>query len=274
MFLLLGNVMAGPGELTVVSLNIRMDNPGDGINAWPNRKKLLAQTLIDLKADVVGMQEVMTHQRTDLESLMPGYAFLGVGRDDGKEGGEGCTVAYLPDRLEVAGWGTIWLSPAPGDTGSVGWDAALPRIATWVRFSDRMTRQQFFFLNTHFDHMGDTARLESARLIVRFVGENARGVPVMITGDFNCTPGDAPYRFLTGQNGESGGFRDASLEHPVRIPLPDTFNGFGHSEEQGRIDFIFVDPSWEVIESDVLMIREGDIFISDHYPVIAVLKAK
>lgn len=274
MFFLPGNIMAGPGDLTVISLNIRFDNPGDGINAWPNRKELVAATLSELGADLFGMQEVLKHQREDLARLMPGYGFLGVGRDDGKDGGESCTIGYRTARLSVEDWGTIWLSATPEDTGSTGWDAALPRIATWVIFSDRQDQHRFFYLNTHFDHMGQTARLESARLIHRFVLEKSGNLPVIITGDFNCTSGEPPYRFLTGQSGEKTGLRDASLENPVTNPVPATFNDFGNSTGHDRIDFIFVDNSWEVIQSDVLMIRKGDIFISDHYPVKAVLKAK
>ena len=39
----------------------------------------------------------------------------------------------------------------------VGWDAALTRIATWVKLQDKKTGQILYGSKTHFDHIGTEA---------------------------------------------------------------------------------------------------------------------
>ena len=128
---------------------------------------------------------------------------------------------------------------------------------------------EFYFLNTHFDHMGDTARLESARLIKAFVREKTEGLPVVITGDFNCGPSEPPYAVITsGTPVLSDACRSLGLEGEP------TFNGFGNSEENERIDFIFTNDNWQAESYKMLKIIKNGIYISDHYPVISRIEIK
>ncbi len=46
-----------------------------------------------------------------------------------------------------------------------GWDAALNRTFTKTQFKTLKSGQSFYFLNTHFDHMGQQAQLQSALLL-------------------------------------------------------------------------------------------------------------
>ena len=149
--------------------------------------------------------------------------------------------------------GTFWLSPAPSDTGSVGWDAALTRIATWAKFVNKEDHSVFYAINTHFDHMGDTARLESAKLIRQFIADSTEGMPVLLSGDFNCSPDDPPYQYLTSAHDNLQPLHDALMSSPQRdLPPKGTFNGFGNVENPERIDFIFTNNDWEVLNYDVL----------------------
>ena len=116
---------------------------------------------------------------------MPDFAWCGVGRDDGKEAGEYSAILYRKSRFRLLKTETFWLSPEPDKPGSKGWDAAYPRIVTWARFRDLVSGRTFFHFNTHFDHRGERARVESASLILRKVGEIARDQPFLLTGDFN-----------------------------------------------------------------------------------------
>jgi endonuclease/exonuclease/phosphatase family metal-dependent hydrolase len=252
-----------------MTFNIRYDNPADSINSWDNRKSLVVETLKTESPDIIGMQEVLLSQLTYLDGHLNDYGHVGVGRVDGKTSGEYVPVFYRSDHFNVVDWGTFWLSDTPEDTGSVGWDAALPRICTWVKFTDLETNKDFFFLNTHFDHMGQTARKESARLILDFIARNTASLPVIVTGDFNCSPEQEPYHILTSPD---NGLKDACLlANGPEGCIEATFNGFGTSTENERIDLVLVKGYWKVESSQMLKIRDKEMYISDHYPVICNL---
>lgn len=259
------------GSIRVMTFNIRYDNPSDGINSWDNRKDLLLETIIEASPDVIGMQEVLEQQLVYLDTLLPWYDFVGVGRNDGKTGGEFVPIFYKMNRLDLQESGTFWLSEYPDSIGSVGWDAALPRIATWARFYDKHIRKEFLFINTHFDHMGEMARKKSARLIDEFVQNSDPGIPVVITGDFNCDDQSEPYHFLTQQS--STLWKD-SYKNTILKPTggPGTFNGFGSESNPPRIDFIFCDKNWTIFEHHVLEVKEKEMYVSDHYPVLGIIK--
>jgi endonuclease/exonuclease/phosphatase family metal-dependent hydrolase len=135
---------------------------------------------------------------------------------------------------------------------------------------------EFYFLNTHFDHMGDTARENSSRLLLDFIDERTEGLDVVLTGDFNCIPGDVPYLLLTSVDSENQGLKDAiGMESHDQIESgKPTFNGFGKAKGNKRIDFIFVSPGWDILSYERLEVVTDGIYISDHYPVISRIKTK
>lgn len=256
-------------SLKVMTFNIRFDNPDDGINRWENRRSLIISALLEEAPDVVGMQEVLVHQADYLDKNLPGYGYVGTGRDDGKTAGEHSPIFYHQERLKVIDWGTFWLSATPGDTGSAGWDAALPRICTWVKFHDTQAGHDFFFLNTHFDHVGSLARIESAKLIQDYIHQQTSGLPVVLTGDFNFSPDEAPYRILHDQ--ETGLQDVCGMADGLKHCMQGTFNGFGRNSGPERIDMIFIKGDWKVDDYKIIRAMEGDMFISDHWPVTADL---
>jgi endonuclease/exonuclease/phosphatase family metal-dependent hydrolase len=257
--------------LKVMTLNIRLDTRADSVNWWENRRKLVTLSIRNADPDLLGMQEVLERQLIYLRDNLPGYSYAGVGRDDGKTAGEYSPVFYKNDRFEMIANGTFWLSPTPNDTGSVGWDAALTRICSWVRLKDKRTGEEFCFLNTHFDHMGVTARAESAKLISDFINTSTDGLPAILTGDFNSNPLEGPYQVLVTPG---TGLKDACMAaNPPGGFNEETFNGFGHAEQAGRIDFIFFKGKWTVGSYEVPKIKFGDLYISDHWPVLAKLSA-
>jgi endonuclease/exonuclease/phosphatase family metal-dependent hydrolase len=269
------------GSVVVMTLNVRYDNPADAPNDWEARKPIIINTVLGESADIIGFQEVLKNQLDDLDSLLPWYDYNGVGRDDGKEKGEYSPVFYKMNRFEMLDQGTLWLSETPRDTGSVGWDAALPRIMTWVKFRDMHLQRdgkffEFYFLNTHFDHMGVKAREESARLILKFIDEQTQGLQVVLTGDFNVEPNSNPYLLITTVDDNNEGLHDAIRMGPreqIEGGEP-TFNGFGKTEDDPRIDYIFVSPGWDVLSYERLKVIKDGIYISDHYPVISRIKTK
>lgn len=264
-----GGQSADPPGLTLLSFNIRYDNPRDGGNGWPHRKELVAGTVLFHKGDLVGMQEALHHQVHDLASLLPGYGWIGAGRDDGKEGGEFSPIFYRRTRLAPLAHSTFWLSETPEVPGSRGWDAALPRIVTWARFRDLRSGREFFAFNTHFDHRGGEARRESAALLLRKSRDIAGENPLAVTGDFNCSPDSEPYRIMTEGIGGIRGLDDTWFLADNPYGGTQTFNGFSGEVRPGqRIDYIFIGGGFRVRRFGVIAERWDGRFTSDHFPVL------
>lgn len=264
--------VANPVELNVMSYNIRYDNPQDGLNDWQHRKEVAAQIIRDRDIDIVGAQEVLAHQLDDLKARLPGYTALGVGRTDGKQAGEYAPLLFKSSRFSAIESGSFWLSQTPEIIGSKGWDADLERVATWAILKDKDSGRDFFVLNTHFDHMGEEARRESARLLQAKSTELSKGLPVLITGDFNAEPDSEAIAALTA----SGRLIDSrSAARVVKGPAY-TFHDFGKKPTQERplIDYLFVDGAAEVLEYEVLPEKLNGIYLSDHAPVSVKLKLR
>lgn len=265
-----GGAQPGGAEaVRVMSFNLRLNVDSDGEDAWPNRRDAVAQIIGG--ADIVGVQEALPGMLADLDARLPTFARVGVGRDaDG--GGEQSAVLYRADRFEVLGAGTFWLSTTPDAPGSVGWDAALPRIATWVRLRER-GGAPFVFVNTHFDHVGVQARRESARLLADRALALADGAPLVVTGDVNAVDTSDVYRTLTAR------LRDARRvsETPATGPAA-TWNAFGRATDNRRIDLVLVGGPARVLRAGTDDRTLGDVrgtdnarLPSDHYPVTATV---
>jgi endonuclease/exonuclease/phosphatase family metal-dependent hydrolase len=263
--------------IKVMTFNIRFPNPGDGFNYWPNRKELVASMIRFNEADLVGVQEAFRSQLDELTQMLPGYAWTGLCRTDGSQNpdpdNEFSAILYRTDRFELLESETFWLSPKPSEVGSKSWDAALPRIVSWARFRDKQTQQEWYHFNTHFDHIGQQARLESARLILNKIKTTAKGKPVLLTGDFNCTPVEPPYRLLTA---EDSPLKDALYvsEMPHHGPMS-TWSGFQFpGVPDRRIDFIFINDQVRVLKHAILSDSWSGRFPSDHLPVLVQVAVK
>ncbi len=259
-------------DISVMTLNVRYDNPRDSINAWPNRSKHVCDFINEQHPDILGMQEVLWHQYTLLDSVLTDYASTGVGRDDGLKGGELNPVFYRKDRFDLIRTITFWLSETPEFPGSKSWGSSLPRIVTWMELSKKDTGEHFFYFNTHFAHDSDSARIMSSGLLLDRASEIAQGFPFIITGDFNMLPDSKGYSILTGPEASLSLIRDSysvSGEKPVGPSY--TFNGFSDKPGAGRIDYIFVKNGIEVLEHKTIIRKNGKVFLSDHWPVVAVV---
>jgi endonuclease/exonuclease/phosphatase family metal-dependent hydrolase len=268
------NVRAPTAEtpLRVMTFNIRYDTPNDGPNAWPHRRDWVASLVRFHEADALGVQEALVHMLRELDTRLPGFARVGVGRADGREGGEFSAIFYRTDRLELLDTGTFWLSPTPEVPGSKGWDTAIERVATWARFRDRATGCELVHLNTHFDHIGEEARQESARLIRRRLAALANGLPVVVTGDLNADPASAPYRILTRDTitAAIAPLRDAFTVSRIGHYGPtSTWTAFRAIEPGRRIDYVLVSDDVTVLSHGILPDSWDGRFPSDHLPVLA-----
>jgi endonuclease/exonuclease/phosphatase family metal-dependent hydrolase len=260
--------------LRVMTFNIRYDNPRDSANAWPYRKDWVASLIRFHGADAVGVQEALLRQLNDLDARLPGWSRVGVGRADGRGAGEFSAIFYRTERLEVLESGTFWLSPTPEVAGSKGWDTAIERIATWARFRDRRTGCRFLHLNTHFDHIGEQARQESARLIRHRLMALSSGLPVIVTGDLNTTPSSVAYRIFTRDTipGAIAPLADAfTTSRTGHYGPTSSWTEFKAIEPGRRIDYVMVSAKVEVLAHGILPDTWDGRFPSDHLPVLAAL---
>ena len=264
-------------KLKVLTLNIRYDNPADAPNDWTSRKDFVLSFIEGEKPDIFGFQEALWHQYYFLDSALTGYKSISAGRDDGRRKGEMTPVFYSKDRFRAINTGTFWLSETPDVPGSKGWGAVLPRIVTWVELYDNSSEGSFFFFNTHYSHMSDSARLMSSKIILEEVKKIAGESPFVLTGDFNMLPDSKAYTTLTEGGQEGATIIDSYLISEIEPEgLAYTFNGFRDKEGAGRIDYIFVSNDARVLNHETKGPRRGRLFLSDHWPVIAavILRAK
>ncbi len=262
-----------PGQIKVMSWNIRQDTPADGQNQWKYRKSGVCDLIMNESPDLLGVQEALHNQMKDMRNGLKGYKSIGVARDDGKKAGEYSAVFYKKSRLRSLRSGTFWLSETPDQPGSRGWDAACNRVVTWSVFRDKETGREFLMMNTHFDHVGDTARIESAALIIRKSASLSGKLPVILTGDFNITDRHRAYRILTWADNEIV-FTDTRKSAGAEISGPEyTFVGFSDQfEASDQIDFIFATYQFMVLSHKIPDFRKGMRYLSDHLPVAVILE--
>lgn len=267
-----------PPTLRIMSFNIRYGTAKDGDNHWDKRKELVVETIKAFKPDLLGTQETLAFQRDYLVKHLEGFEAFGVSREDGKEKGEMTAVLYRKDRFEKLDGGHFWLSETPDVVGSKGWDTSLPRMATWIKLRDLKQKDgpPVYFFNTHFDHIGTKARLESAKLIRDRITQLGDDAHVVFTGDFNADEGSAPYKALVDElDGKPSPVVDTlRVFKPQRGEDEGSFNSFGPGPGKARIDWVLVSRQWTVIEAAIDRTQKNGRWPSDHFPVTAVVKLK
>jgi endonuclease/exonuclease/phosphatase family metal-dependent hydrolase len=270
-----GAVVGQDTTFHVMSYNIRLPVPQDGLNYWSNRRQLVYSIFNFYEPDIIGVQEAFRRQLNDIVTEFPDYGWYGVCRTDGmtdpKPDGEFTAILYRKSRFRLLDGGTFWLSEHPDSVGLKGWDAQLPRTVTWAQFRDNNTGKEFFHFNTHFDHIGVAARTESAKLILQKIQAIAGNAPTILTGDFNCSVHEAPYKTITDDANPrhlSDGIEVSHIRHHgPRGSFTGTFSAGDLTEE--RIDYIFVSQDLDVHKHAILSDNWYGQTASDHLPVFA-----
>jgi endonuclease/exonuclease/phosphatase family metal-dependent hydrolase len=253
--------------INAMSFNIRYDNPEDGDQNWHKRKENVIRMLNFYDLDIIGMQEVLVSQLNYLKENMSGYGVVGVGRNDGIDQGEFTPVFYRKDRFKQVDGKTFWLSETP-DKVSKGWDANLERIATWVVLREKNTNKEIFVINTHFDHRGKQARIESARLLKSKIAALAQGRPVILAGDFNSVPDSEAIQLLTDINDDNS-LKDSKQSAIIKYGPDWTSGGFDTLpfDQRRVIDYVFLQGISKVNRYAVITEKLNEICLSDHCPV-------
>lgn len=270
------------GPLSVMTFNIRYGTANDGENRWTNRRDMLYALLKSEKPDLIGLQEALRFQVDEILAAVPGYAAVGVGRDDGKAAGEMSAILYRTNRFYVAASGTFWFSDTPETPGSKTWGNRITRISTWARFVERDGRA-FSHYNLHLDHESQPSREKSTALLLERI--KARAVPtepVIVTGDFNTGEANAALKVLVGPGGPAA----VPATGDAAPPFIDTFRALHRDEKEvgsfsaftygattgDKIDYVLVQPGTKVLSAGIVRTSQGGRYPSDHFPVVATIE--
>ena len=248
--------------LKVMSFNIRNAKAKDGTNSWQYRFPGTALMIKDEMPDILAMQEPLYPQVQFILDNFSDYKMIGKGREDGKKEGEFTAIFYNKKKISCIKSGVFWLSEN-SKKPSKGWDAFCKRTATWAIMSHKDTKERFFVLNTHLDHVGSKARQYGLALVLKKIKQiNKDNYPVILTGDFNVQPGNKCLKQI-----------DSSMHNARKEALKTdnhcSFHEWGRKHEV--IDYIYYSGIDTCLEFRTVTKKYGDWnFISDHYPIVAL----
>lgn len=258
--------------LTVVTFNVRVGiDPKPG-RRWSERRPLVVRILSEARPDVVGLQEDLFFQASEIEEALPGYERVGRGAFT-EHLGEFNSILYRKDRFRRIDWGIFWLSETPEKEASFPWGHPYPRTVVWCLLEategpERGRRLRVY--NTHFPHRGDEPRRRSGETLAARIAADreAESLPALAMGDLNAGVGSPAYVALVG---EGKPLLDAFDLAADKADDHGTYHGYMGSPRWSRIDHILVTPGIRVEQTRILEDHEGDVYPSDHYPVLARL---
>ncbi len=251
--------------IKIMTYNIRLETKDDNINEWSKRKKGLVSLIKKSNPDILGIQEGLPNQILYLSKNLDEYSMIGEGRD-GKDKGEYSAIYYKNKKLKLEKDETFWLSETPKKP-SVGWDAALKRIATVGVFTTLNSNKKLVVYNSHFDHIGKIAREKSVNLIINHIKiNNYFKNAIIVMGDFNSVSSETPIKLLKENLDDS--FNKIHQKRPFG-----TFNGFDlKSKLTRRIDYIFTKNIDVYRYKHISEKLPNGHWPSDHLPILVTTK--
>lgn len=257
----------------LMSFNIRGSYVADGANCWEHRAALNVSTIREAAPDLIGFQEVQMGNLAVYERELPEYEFLLGPKYNNRPPYCYLSVFWRPEKFKKLASGEFWLSTTP-ERHSGSWDTNCFRAAHWVRLRCLADGHEFFFVNTHLDHISELARVEGSRVILeQLPGFISPQAPVIVAGDFNCNPGSDAYAQFMKQ-----GFIDTfHVTGGVDAPHVFTFHEFkGKCNGQDvRIDWILTrngGPKFQTSKHQIIITSKPPLYPSDHYPLLAEIE--
>ncbi|ADD40237.1 endonuclease/exonuclease/phosphatase family protein [Stackebrandtia nassauensis] len=249
-------------QLHVMTFNVRWDTDPSP-HSWAERRILIKELLGRERPTILGTQEGLLHQGQHLLADQKGYDWVHLSRRGGGED-EATAVLYDTSRLRVTNYGHLWHSDTPQSMGSTTWGNEIPRMMTWLRFTDSASDKEFVLVNTHLDHKSAPSREKSAAQIKELVA--SFDVPVLVTGDFNTAQGTAPYTTLVDGTTLEDTWETAEQQ---LTPAYGTFNGWKPEPVDGgdRIDWVLATPGTAVAKTAVNTWSVDGLTPSDHWAV-------
>lgn len=264
-------------NLNVMSFNIRRGTAKDGENHWTFRRKRVCELLNQYRPDVLGLQEALDFQISEIRTMMPGYEMIGHGNLGGSHGLH-TAIFYDAVRFVPSAEGTFWFSDTPDIPGSKGWGNIIPRTCTWVRLIEKESGQAFYFYNVHLDHLSRRSRKNSVVFLTQFIHMRPSPDPFVLTGDFNAREKSTPIRYLKGKiplriRTKGSISNSEPLLDTFRVRYPHdrnvvSFHGFRKYFFRFKLDYIFVPPSVQIRAAQIIQPQWGKSYPSDHCPLL------
>ena len=257
-------------KLKFLSYNIRtlFSHPADGVNSFIHRAGMILEKISSDRPDVICFQEVSDPIRRFLNSYLNEYILVGVGRL-ADYSGEGLSIAYRKDCIELLSLEHFWLSPTPHIPGSrYEVQSQYPRVCQMVTVKHQNIATPICLYNVHLDHISDQARIQGMKQILQTLIQKytLEPLPVMIMGDFNALPESETVRFC--KENEVLPLIDLSADSGA------TFHNFGKEDAaqwaiDKKIDYIFADEETSKHEYTITKWEDSQngIYLSDHYPL-------
>jgi endonuclease/exonuclease/phosphatase family metal-dependent hydrolase len=273
--------LARPGmTLKIMSFNIRRGTARDGKNSWVFRRQLVREVLNRYHPDVLGLQEALDFQITEIQSMLPGYILSGRA-DSGSGRVLHNAIFFDAARFNLHEQGIFWFSDTPDVPGSRGWGNIMPRSCAWVRLTDKNSSQPFYFYNTHLDHLSPRSRKKSVVLLMQRIHARPYQNAFVLTGDFNARERSAPIKYLKGKiilniRNEGKVFNPDPLRDSFRVRHPNlrnaaTFHGYRPFFFRLKLDYTFVSSSLRVLDARIIQLCSKKCYPSDHFPLFTKL---
>ena len=271
------NLMPDTGlNLNVMSFNIRRGTAKDGKNHWRFRRNRIDELLNHYYPDVLGLQEALNFQISEIRTMLPGYDNVGTGNLSGSKVLHNA-IFFNASRFRLSEQGTFWFSDTPNIPGSKGWGNIMPRTCTWARLIEKNSRQAFYFYNVHLDHLSRRSRKNSVVFLTQFIHKRSSPDPFILTGDFNAGEKSAPIKYLKSKitlKIRKKGFisNPEPLMDTFRVRYPNdrhvaTFHGYRKLFFRFRLDYIFVPSSVRVQDARIIHPLWRKYYPSDHFPL-------
>ena len=271
------NPMPNTGlNLNVMSFNIRRGTAKDGKNHWTFRRNRVCELLNQYRPDVLGLQEALDFQISEISAMMPGYEKVGNGNLGGSKGLH-TAIFYDAVRFVPSAEGTFWFSDTPDIPGSKGWGNIIPRTCTWARLIEKDSEQTFYFYNVHLDHLSRRSRKNSVVFLTQFIHMRSSPDPFVLTGDFNTRERSTPIQYLRGKiplriKTKGSVSNPEPLMDTFRVRYPNgrpiaTFHGFRKYFFRFKLDYIFVPSSVRVQDAKIIQPQWEKYYPSDHFPL-------
>lgn len=248
-------------KLSVISSNIRFNNPADGANAWPHRRALLAETLNKHSPHIIATQEGRFDQLKEFEALLSDFEIVDQHRSWIKERMYP-TLFIRKNFFEVIGSGDLWLSETPEVAGSFSFGSTFPRLMTWIKLQPKNTDKNLLVVNTHLDHKKSETRSEQIKVLaaqIKKLKEDRSSI--ILTGDFNDSPESEVRKTLVHELPQ--------LVDSWNLPEETSHHHFdGVCVGGSRIDWIMVDKNLKVTKSILDKSESDGRYPSDHFPVV------
>ena len=264
-------------NLSVMSFNIRRGTARDGRNHWIFRRNLVSEVLRQYLPDVLGLQEALDFQISEIRAMLPGYEIVKVASSGGAKALHNA-ILYNAARFASHEEGTFWYSDTPDVPWSKGWGNIMPRNCTWARLVEKRSGQAFYFYNTHLDHISRRSRKKSVILLSRRIAARSFPDTFIVTGDFNSRERSLPIQYLTGKillnvKPEGKILNPTPLMDTFRVRHPGkpnaaTFHGYRRFLFRLKLDYIFVPSSIRVHDAQIIKLHRKKCYPSDHFPLL------